>query len=184
VSNQPNIPSSSPALDVWVRLLRGQTALRRLLSASLEREHDLTLNDYETLLRLARAEGGLLRRVDLAGQLLLTQSGVTRLLDGLQRGGLVAKRSCESDGRVSYAAITESGRARLAAAGCEHLEQVERLLGGLFDSHELELLSGLLARLPGAGVAQGDECSAPTAAVVERAETGLNAAARFLPVRS
>jgi DNA-binding MarR family transcriptional regulator len=76
--------------EVFGRLLRGQAGLARELSASLQAEHGLTINDYEALLLLSRAEENALRRIDLAGKLVLTASGVTRLLDGLEQAGLVA----------------------------------------------------------------------------------------------
>src|SRR5205823_11301347 len=97
----------SAALDVWVRLMRAQAAASRELSSRLVADHGLTLNDFEALLHLAQAEDGALRRVDLAERLLLTQSGVTRLLDGLERTGCVEKASCSSDARVSYAVLTD-----------------------------------------------------------------------------
>src|SRR5438105_14330978 len=89
----------SRALVAWVRLLRGHSALTRLLSAELRADHGLTLNDYEALLVLSRVPECAMRRVDLAERLLLTPSGVTRLLDGLETAGLVAKGSCATDAR-------------------------------------------------------------------------------------
>src|SRR5205807_895610 len=83
-------------LDAGVRLLRSHAALRRILSTQLSADHGLTINEYEALLRLSRAEEGAMRRIDLAGELLLTPSGVTRLLDGLERGGYVEKGVCDS----------------------------------------------------------------------------------------
>ena len=72
------------APQAWVALLRAHAATTRQLSALLVAEHGLTINDFEALLHLSRAEGHRMRRVDLAGELLLTASGVTRLLDGLE----------------------------------------------------------------------------------------------------
>src|SRR5690348_10482428 len=92
--------ASHVALDAWVRLLRGHAAARRALSAELQAEHGLTVNDYECLLLLSRAEENAMRRVDLAEGLQLTASGVTRLLDGLEASGCVAKQTCDRDARV------------------------------------------------------------------------------------
>ena len=100
-------------LDGWVAFLRAHAAITRELSAQLQREHGLTLNDYEVLLHLSHAEGGRMRRVDLAEQVLLTASGITRLLEGLERAGFVCKETCASDARVSYAKLTDAGRAKL-----------------------------------------------------------------------
>jgi len=84
MSSQVLSPQASRiALSAWVRLLRGHASATRELSAQLQAEHGLTINDYEALLHLSRADGRSMRRVDLAEQLLLTASGVTRLLDGV-----------------------------------------------------------------------------------------------------
>ena len=96
-------------LEGWVSFLRAHAAITRELSAQLQREHGLTLNDYEVLLHLSHAEDGRMRRVDLAQQILLTASGITRLLEGLERAGYVAKETCASDARVSYAKVTDEG---------------------------------------------------------------------------
>ncbi len=143
-------------MEAWVRLLRGCTSASRVFSAQLTQEHGLTINDYEALLLLSRAEGERLRRVDLAGSLLLTQSGVTRLLDGLEQAGLVEKGTCASDARVTYAVLTEAGRERLAQASASHVAGIRSLFEELFTRQELETLAGLLGRLPGA--AEGESC--------------------------
>jgi DNA-binding MarR family transcriptional regulator len=110
-------PQASPALRAWAQLLRGHAATTRLLGAELQ-EHGLTINDYEALLLLSQAEGGRLKRVDLARRLVLTPSGVTRLLEGLEAAGLVERAACPADLRVVYAQLTELGRERLSAASC------------------------------------------------------------------
>src|SRR5256885_7531019 len=99
---QPTTPLAPPQFDPWIAYLRSHSAITRELSAQLQREHGLTLNDYEVLLHLSHAEGGMMRRVDLAESILLTASGITRLLEGLERSGLVCKHACASDARVSY----------------------------------------------------------------------------------
>src|SRR2546430_1509461 len=114
-------------LEAWVSFLRAHAAITRQLNADLLNEHGLTLNDYEVLLHLARAEDGMMRRVDLADSILLTASGITRLLDGLERAGFVRKQTCQSDARVSYAQITEAGRTKLSEAGTTHLAGVDEL---------------------------------------------------------
>ena len=143
-----------------MRLLRGHAALRRSLSAQLQSEHGLTVNDYEALLLLSRAEDGQLRRVDLADGLQLTPSGVTRLLDGLEKLGLVCKGTCTSDARVTYAVITDPGRKKLEDASCGHTSLIRTLFEERFSQQELHQLSELVGRLPGAESASGEECSA------------------------
>src|SRR5437763_12073756 len=96
------------AIDAWARLLRSHSAMRRTLSAQLQAEHGLTVTDYEALLLLSRADDRHMRRVDLAEGLALTPSGVTRLLDGLEKTGCVEKATCSSDARVAYAVRTDA----------------------------------------------------------------------------
>lgn len=139
------------ALDAWVRLLRGHSAARRTLDASLQADHGLTVTAYEALLLLSGADGKRLRRVDLAEGLALTASGVTRLLDGLEVEGLVAKETCPSDLRVTYAVLTEWGQAKLETAACSHVRSVRALFEERYTPEELETLASLLQRLPGAG---------------------------------
>jgi DNA-binding MarR family transcriptional regulator len=146
----------SPAIDAWVRLLRGHAAARRKLSAELHSAHRLTVNDYEALLLLSRSEDNVMRRVDLAEALQLTASGVTRLLDGLEEHGLVEKATCSSDARVTYAKLTKTGREKLRKASSSHIAGVEALFEELYTSKELAALAELLGRLPGAGGDAGD----------------------------
>src|SRR5215210_7339812 len=147
--------STNPALSAWARLLRAHSMSTRCLSAELLAEHGFTINDYEALLHLSHAEGGRMRRVDLAERLLLTASGVTRLLDGLEAAGLVGKDTCASDRRVTYAVLTPAGLERLAAASDSHVAGVRALFEDCFTAEELEQLAELLGRLPGVGDADG-----------------------------
>ena len=146
-------------MDAFARLLRAHAALTRELSARLLTDHGLSITDYQCLLALAHAEDGAMRRVDLAEQLLLTPSGVTRLLDGLERDGWVTKGSCSTDARVTYAVLTEEGRERLESAGRSHVAQVRELIENQFSPQELETLVDLLGRLPGGSAGRGEACS-------------------------
>jgi DNA-binding MarR family transcriptional regulator len=157
VTSQVLSTQAPPAVDAFVRLLRGHAATTRALSAELQAEFGLTINDYEALLRLARADDGRMRRVDLANDLLLTASGVTRLLDGLEKAGYVEKASCASDARVTYAALTDGGRRRFEEASRAHVAAIRQLFEDRFDQDEIETLARLLGRLPGSG-APGESC--------------------------
>jgi DNA-binding MarR family transcriptional regulator len=159
MSSQVSSEQTSAALDVWARLLRAHAALTRELNAELVAEHELTINDFEALLHLSRADGGAMRRVDLAGRLLLTPSGVTRLLDGLERARLVEKGACSTDLRVTYAVITSDGRERLECAASSHLSAVRSAFEERFAERELATLRDLLGRLPGADSSDAAECS-------------------------
>jgi DNA-binding MarR family transcriptional regulator len=148
------------SLEAWVRLLRGHATAVRAANAQLVADYGLTINDYEALLHLSRAENRSLRRVDLAGQLLLTASGVTRLLDGLERAGYVEKGTCASDARVTYAVLTEAGRQKLEEASLGHVAAVRKLFEERYTGEELATLAELLDRLPGAAGGDGSDCAA------------------------
>jgi DNA-binding MarR family transcriptional regulator len=138
-------------LESWVSFLRAHSAITRQMNADLLNEHGLTLNDYEVLLRLSHAEHGMMRRVDLAESVVLTASGITRLLDGLERAGFVEKATCDSDARVSYAKLTGAGKTKLTESALTHLAGVEDLFTSRFSEQELETLAELLSRLPLSG---------------------------------
>jgi len=138
-------------LEAWVSFLRSHAAITRELSAQLQREHGLTLNDYEVLLHLSHAEGAMMRRVDLAQRVVLTASGITRLLEGLESCGYVSKETCASDARVSYAKLTDAGAAKLRTAAVTHLRGIGELFLGRYSGSELATLAELLARLPVTG---------------------------------
>ena len=152
-------PQPAAALDAWVGLLRAHASSTRALSAALEAKHGLTINDYEALLHLSRAADGRMRRVDLAQQLLLTASGVTRLLEGLERAGLVDRVTCDDDRRVAYAVLTAAGRKRLEAASKSHLAGVRVLFEERFGEEELKRLAELLGRLGSGEPVDGESCS-------------------------
>jgi DNA-binding MarR family transcriptional regulator len=147
-------PISEPGLQAWIRFLRAHAAITRELSARLEAQHELTLSDYDVLIQLYHAPGQRLRRIDLARQVLLTASGITRLLDGLESCGLVKKERCDSDGRVTYAALTARGVRKCESARETHLADIEELFAARFEPAERESLAALLGRLPLAHTAE------------------------------
>jgi DNA-binding MarR family transcriptional regulator len=149
----------SPAVRAWTRLLRAYASTTRLLSAELQEEYGLTLNDYEALLVLSRAEDGRLKRVELARNLMLTPSGITRLLQGLEDAGLVERASCATDLRVTYAQLTDAGREKLEAASSGHIASIRALFEEHFARDEIDSIAELLGKLP--DVAEGDESCSP-----------------------
>ena len=151
--------TSRPAVRAWSRLLRAHATTTRLLSAELQEEHGLTLNDYEALLVLSHAEEGRLKRVDLARSLMLTPSGVTRLLQGLEDAGLVERASCATDLRVTYAQLTKAGHAKLESASRGHVASISSLFDEHFAEEEIDAIAEILGKLP--GVADGDDSCVP-----------------------
>ena len=140
-------PTTPTELVPFVNFLRAHAAVVRELSSELVSAHGLTINDFEVLLRLSRAEGSRMRRVDLAQEVLLTPSGITRLLEGLERSGFVERVACKEDLRVSYAQLTPAGRTKLRAAGKTHVAGIHRLYLDHFDADERAVLGELLGRL-------------------------------------
>jgi DNA-binding MarR family transcriptional regulator len=147
------------AQTVFARLLHAHGSLMREVEARLLAEHGLSANDFETLLHLSHADRGEMRRIDLAERLRLTPSGVTRLLDGLERAGLTDRGGCPTDARVTYAVITQAGRDMLRLAACTHAAVCEELIGTHFSTAELDELAVLLGRLPGVDDIDARSCS-------------------------
>jgi DNA-binding MarR family transcriptional regulator len=158
VFSDERISDVPPAVRAWTRLLRAHAAATRLLNAELQAEHGLSVNGYEALYLLSRAEGGRLKRVDLSRRLALTPSGVTRLLEGLEDSGLVDRTTCPTDLRVAYAELTDAGAAKLEAASCGHVASIRELFDEHFAEGEIDELSDLLGRFPGVAAAD-DFCS-------------------------
>ena len=131
--------------------MRAHTVLRRALETEVLRPRGLTINDFEALLHLSRAHENRLRRIDLVGRLLLTPSGVTRLLDGLAGAGLVENKHCDDDARVTWSVLTDVGRDTLECVGVNHTEVLRERFRGALSEAEVAQLSELLGRLPGVG---------------------------------
>ena len=148
-----------PAVRAWTRLLRAYVSTTRLLSAELQEEHGLTINDYEALLVLSRADDSRLKRVELARSLMLTPSGITRLLQGLEDAGLVERATCATDLRVTYAQLTYAGREKLEAAASGHVASIRGLFEEHFAQKEIDAIAEILGKLP--GVAEGDDSCSP-----------------------
>lgn len=111
-------------LAPWRAFLRAHARVARRLDEDLRTRHGLSLQEYETLLHLAEAPDRRLRMGRLADSLLLSKSGVTRLIDRLVDDGLVLRTSCSSDARGAEASLTETGLGRLRAAAPTHLDGI------------------------------------------------------------
>ena len=135
-------------LEAWINFLRAHAAVTRQFNAELLATHDLTINDFDVLAQLSRAPEQALKRVDLAERVLLTPSGITRLLKGLEEAGYVSNRPCAEDARVTYAVLTPKGKRKLEQARKTHVASVRALFSERFDKDELEALASLLERLP------------------------------------
>jgi DNA-binding MarR family transcriptional regulator len=127
-------------LRAWRGLLRVHAALSKELDAQLEAEHGLPLTSYEVLMYLSDAEGGRMRMHDLASSVLLSRSGLTRLVDRLERDGYLERCSCAHDARGAFAVLTVAGRQKLEAARETHLAGVRELFLSHFSDEQLDML--------------------------------------------
>ena len=134
-------------LGAWRGLLRAHAALTKALDAELIREHDLPLSSYEVLLFLADSPRGQMRMSELAEGVLLSRSGLTRLVDRMERDGLLRRERCEQDARGYYAAITDKGRELFRRARKTHLDGVRERFLGHFSAEDLRTLGALWRKL-------------------------------------
>jgi DNA-binding MarR family transcriptional regulator len=159
LSNQVFNGDVPSALTAFVRLTNAHGAMERAFNHELQAVGRITVTDFEVLRRLADADSGQMRRIDLARAVGVTPSGITRLLDGLEASRLVAKHHCTQDQRVVYAVITAAGREILRSTAETHLASLVAFFSERFSPDEVDQLALLLGRLPGAD----DRASCPAA---------------------
>jgi DNA-binding MarR family transcriptional regulator len=132
---------------VWRAFLRAHAQLLRTMEGDLGAAGEIPLVTYDVLVQLSEAPDHRLRMTELADRVLLSRSGLTRLVDRLERDGLVERVPCPDDARGTHAAITELGMDRLRSASHVHLRGVAEQFIGRFDRRELARLGQLLGRL-------------------------------------
>ncbi len=138
---------SDQELAVWRSFLRAHARLTRRLEADLIAEHALPLGSYDVLVQLVEAPDRRLRMTELAEQVLLSRSGLTRLVDRLERQGLVTREACPSDARGMYTVLTEAGYQRLRDAARTHLRGISEYVVAKLTPDELEQLGKILTKL-------------------------------------
>ncbi|WP_184888745.1 MarR family winged helix-turn-helix transcriptional regulator [Sphaerisporangium siamense] len=138
---------SPQQLIVWRILQRAQVEITRSLEIALLSKHDLAPAAYDVLSQLFESPGRRLRMNDLADRVLLSRSGLTRLIDRLQREGLVEREACASDARGLYAVLTTAGEERLSEATPTYMRAVRGRFLGLLDDEELRQCAAMLAKL-------------------------------------
>lgn len=147
---ETSVNLNATELGAWRGLLRVHTALVKALDAELTAAHDLPLSSYEVLITLESAPGRKRRMAELADSVLLSRSGMTRLVDRLEKDGLLERDTCTADGRGCYAVLTERGAELLATARPTHLDGVRERFLRHFSDEEMRLLAGMWERvLPG-----------------------------------
>jgi DNA-binding MarR family transcriptional regulator len=134
-------------LEIWQAFLQAHAAVVSALEDQLQAEYGLPVTSFEVLLRLAEAPGSSLRMQDLTEGLVLSKSGVTRLVDRLERAGLVERRSCPSDRRGTFAVLTEEGRRTLRRVRPTAVRFVESNFWCHVDEADAAAFAGVLRRL-------------------------------------
>lgn len=142
-----HITRHDPRLRAWTAFLRAHARVVRSLEQELQHEAGMALTDYDVLVQLAGAPGGRLRMSELAERVLLSRSGVTRLVDRLVAAGLVERASCDDDRRGQWARLTDAGVDRLRRASPAHLRGVSRHFLDRLSVEQLTQLAGLLEPL-------------------------------------
>ncbi len=134
-------------LRAWRGLLRSHACLAKRLDAELERTHGLPMSSYEVLGHLAEASAGRMRMCDLAEQAQLSRSGLTRLVDRLERDGLLERCSCKHDARGAYACMTDAGSELLQAARATHVALIREEFLSRFTEVELARFAEMCERI-------------------------------------
>ena len=114
-----------PRIEPWRAFLQAHARVTRRLDEELRAEHDLSLAEYDALLSIAEAPDRRIRMRQLADRVILSKSGVTRLIDRLVLDGLVQRDACLSDARGAEAVLTAAGLDRLRRASRTHLRGID-----------------------------------------------------------
>lgn len=162
-------------LAAWRALLEAHAAVTDLLERELEQERGLALSKFEVLLKLAEAPGGRMRMLELAQSVLLSKSGLSRLVDRMEDAELVRRERCPSDRRGAYAVLTPQGRAQLRRAAPVHLRGIQEHFARHLADDEVEVLAGVLAKVNAAARDDGAHRSCPGSILEDAGEGELAA---------
>jgi DNA-binding MarR family transcriptional regulator len=166
---------NDPRLGAWRAFLLAHARLSRRLDEELRAEHGLTLPEYDALLQIAQAPDRRLRMSQLADLVVLSRSGVTRLIDRLVADGLVERSQCLSDARGAEAVLTRAGLDRMRSAAGTHLRGIEAYFLSVVPERDLANLERTLrfvADRAGPGWPMPDHCAVDDAPAAELASTG------------
>ena len=136
-------------LRVWQALLHAHHDVVERLDAELREEHGLTFGSYDVLLRLARAPGRCLRMTDLAERVLMSPSGLTRMVDRLEAQGLVQRERFDGDARVMLARLTDRGRQVLRKAAATHVRGIRQHFTAKLSQDQLRQVAEALETIAG-----------------------------------
>jgi DNA-binding MarR family transcriptional regulator len=143
----PAVVADEPGIGAWRIFLTTHARVTRRLDEELQAAHGLSLAEYDALLQIAHAPGRRVRMNVLAERVILSRSGITRLVDRLEADGSVGRIACATDARGQEAVLTEAGLERLRSAATTHLDGVRRLFLGRLDPAQLDQLEASLGRV-------------------------------------
>ena len=150
MSRRPPLPAADePALAAWRGLLRAHAAVLRELDATLRARHGISVNDYDVLLTLAREPGEGTRMTELAERTLLSKSGLTGIVNRLERAGLVQRAPVPGDARGALAALTPGGRTLVEDAHRTQTEVAREIIGSRLTDADAASMAELLGRIRG-----------------------------------
>jgi DNA-binding MarR family transcriptional regulator len=138
---------SSEELSAWVAFLSCHAKLMHTLDEELEAEHRLSLHDYDVLVQLVQAPGQRLRMCDLANAVLLSRSGLTRLVERLEQAGFCERTRCPKDARGTEAVVTQRGLEKLHEASRTHLRGVKEYFLDRYSTEELAAITEYCERV-------------------------------------
>lgn len=159
VATRP-LTARDPRLAPWRAFLSAHVLVTRRLDEELRAEHDLSLAEYETLLAIAWSPERRIRMRTLADSILLSKSGVTRLIDRLVADGLVERSACLSDARGAEAVLTEAGLERLRAASVTHLRGIDAHFLAAIEPEELSTIEHAMQAVADGAERATDACDA------------------------
>ena len=138
---------SEPVTHAWIGLMRARETVLGAIERDLKAADCPPLAWYDVLLELVRAPQGRLRPFEIEKETLLAQYNLSRLLDRLERGGLVTRAPCDDDGRGQWAIVTDKGRAAQARTWKVYAKSIQRHVGAKLDDKAAATLADLLGRL-------------------------------------
>jgi DNA-binding MarR family transcriptional regulator len=159
VARRP-LSARDPRLAPWRAFLSAHALVIRRLDEELRAEHDLSLAEYDTLLAIAWSPDRRMRMRTLADAILLSKSGVTRLIDRLVADGLVERSACVVDARGAEAVLTEAGLARLRAASTTHLRGIDAHFLGVLGPDDLDVIERSMSAVADGAQRPSDACDA------------------------
>lgn len=156
------LTARDPRLAPWRAFMLAHARVTRRLDEELRAEHDISFAEYDALLTIAEAPGRRIRMGQLAEEVLLSKSGVTRLIDRLVGDGLVERSACMADARGAEAVLTDIGLARLRAASRTHLRGISEHFLAVVDPGDVDTVERsmtAMARQAGPGLGEPARCA-------------------------